>query len=213
MNLPNGLRSSSSSYERPTAVAYTVSPNACTELPDRIPFISRKYYAIRIGRAPSPTIVHSWSECSALLTGFSRAEFRSFRQLRDAEAYLDLPPVQNASISCTPSDEETAEDRLMTIKNLNLRPLRWFGTRTPLQHDSERNTECANEDNSDACYILHDDVESTHSMPLVTSVLFGLYKGAENKPLNALAPSWLPQQTKNRLEKENEKLNDPQIHL
>jgi hypothetical protein len=180
-NLPNGLRSSSFSYECPEAVAYVVSPNARTELSDRTPVISRKYYAIRISRAPSPTIVRSWAECSALVTGFSRAEFKSFRQLRDAEAYLDLPPVQ--------SDEETAEDRLMAIKNLNLRPLRWFGTRTPLQYDPECDTECAKENGSDACYILHDDVESTHPLPLVTSVLFGLYKGAENKPLNALASS------------------------
>jgi hypothetical protein len=211
--MPTGLRSSSSSYERHTAVAYAVSPNVCTELPDRIPLSSRKYYAIRIGRAPSPTIVRSWPECSALVTGFSRAEFRSFCQLRDAEAYLDPPPMQNASISCSPSDKETAEDRLMAVKNLNLRPLRWFGTRTPLQQDSECDTECAKDDGSDACYILHDDAESTHPLPLVTSVLFGLYKGAENKPLNALATPWLPQQTKTRLEKENEKLNDFQIHL
>ena len=120
--------------------------------------------------------------------------------------------MQNASISCSLSDEETAEGRLMAIKNLHLRPLRWYGTRSPLQRDSEGDTECAKDDGSDACYILHDDAEPTHPLPLVTSVLYGLYKGAENKPLNALATPWLPQQTKTSSEKENEKLNDFQIH-
>jgi hypothetical protein len=47
-----------------------------------------KYYAIRRGRIAFPTIVHSWADCSLLVTGFPNAEFKSFRLLADAEAYL-----------------------------------------------------------------------------------------------------------------------------
>jgi hypothetical protein len=35
-----------------------------------------------------PTIVLSWTECSLLVNGYPNAEFKSFRRLADAEAYL-----------------------------------------------------------------------------------------------------------------------------
>jgi hypothetical protein len=192
---------SSSSYEHLAVIAYAVSSTA---VPASSPYKPRKYYAIRVGRPPSPTIVHSWPECSALVTGFSHAEFKSFSKLCDAESYLNLQYNQSPSIPFGPPEGETAEDRLMTIKNLNIRPQRWYGTRSPPQRDGNHD----HTDSGDACYILHDDPATLPSLPLVTSILFGIYKGAEKKPLNALAPVWQPLRAKALPEKENKNPSD-----
>jgi hypothetical protein len=49
---------------------------------------AKKYYAVRRGRYPSPTIVASWDACKQLVNGFPNAEFKSFRTFPDATAYL-----------------------------------------------------------------------------------------------------------------------------
>jgi hypothetical protein len=80
-------------YASPVAYARPVSPvNLSTSLAESVTIHHSqrrpKYYAIRRGRVAFPTIVQSWSDCSLLVNGFPNAEFRSFRLLADAEAYL-----------------------------------------------------------------------------------------------------------------------------
>ena len=52
-----------------------------------------KYYAIRRGRYPSPTIVESWEACKQLVYGFPHAEYKSFRNFHEATEYLDLRDI------------------------------------------------------------------------------------------------------------------------
>jgi hypothetical protein len=49
----------------------------------------KKYYAVRRGRYPSPTIVESWEACKQLVHRFSQAEFKAFRNFHEATAYLN----------------------------------------------------------------------------------------------------------------------------
>ncbi len=82
-------------HESPTIMAYA-SPVSPTNLSRSFeasvtinPIQTRaKYYAIRRGRIAFPTIVHSWNDCSLLVTGFPNAECKSFRTLAEAEAFL-----------------------------------------------------------------------------------------------------------------------------
>jgi ribonuclease HI len=39
-------------------------------------------------RGRSPSMYFSWTDCSAQVTGFSRAEFKSFKDYAEVEAYL-----------------------------------------------------------------------------------------------------------------------------
>lgn len=48
-----------------------------------------KYYAVKVGRE-SPAITTTWAECTALVTGYSGAIFKSFNNINDALAYLEL---------------------------------------------------------------------------------------------------------------------------
>ncbi len=45
-----------------------------------------KYYAVRKGRETG--IYRSWDECKALVSGFAGAEYKSFKTLEEAEAYM-----------------------------------------------------------------------------------------------------------------------------
>ncbi len=80
----------------------------------------------------------------------------------------------------------------MAIKAITNRPFRWYGVRSTLTDD---NHEDAQDDGSEACYILYGSPDSSFSQPLpfATSVLLGLNTSKENKPLNVNAPSWNPQ--------------------
>jgi hypothetical protein len=46
----------------------------------------QKWYAVRRGRRPG--MFSSWEECSAQVTGFRHAEFKSFKSRAEAESYL-----------------------------------------------------------------------------------------------------------------------------
>lgn len=48
--------------------------------------MASKYYAVRKGR--SPGIYRSWAECQKEVHGYPNAEFKSFKTLEDAEAYI-----------------------------------------------------------------------------------------------------------------------------
>lgn len=46
----------------------------------------KKYYAVRRGAAPG--IFESWEECQRAINGFSKAEYKSFSTLEEAEAFM-----------------------------------------------------------------------------------------------------------------------------
>jgi viroplasmin and RNaseH domain-containing protein len=46
----------------------------------------RKFYVVRRGR--SLGIYYSWTDCSSQVTGFSNAEFKSFKSFAEARNYL-----------------------------------------------------------------------------------------------------------------------------
>lgn len=49
--------------------------------------MSKKYYAVKIGKVPG--IYDSWEECQANVSGVSGAIFKSFRSLEEAENFLN----------------------------------------------------------------------------------------------------------------------------
>ena len=50
----------------------------------------KKYHAIRVGREPG--IYNSWDEAKEQVTGFSGAEYCSFRLKKDANKYMKEKP-------------------------------------------------------------------------------------------------------------------------
>ena len=63
---------------------------------------SYKVYAVRSGRHPG--LYYSWEECKAEIIGFSNAEYKSFENIEDAQAYLDADGL----------DTETTEEDVKT---------------------------------------------------------------------------------------------------
>ena len=49
--------------------------------------MSKKYYAVKIGKVPG--IYDSWEECQANVLGISGAIFKSFRSLEEAEIFIN----------------------------------------------------------------------------------------------------------------------------
>ena len=68
-----------------------------------------KYYAVKTGRKTG--IFTNWDECKAQVTGFSGAEYKSFKTQSDAEAYLgkeikEETPVQTETQPVIQEQEE-----------------------------------------------------------------------------------------------------------
>lgn len=59
--------------------------------------MAKKYYAIRKGRKTG--IFESWDECKAQVTGFSGAEYKSFKTIEEAELYIKKEEVNEEEIS------------------------------------------------------------------------------------------------------------------
>ncbi|KAF8272918.1 hypothetical protein EI94DRAFT_105373 [Lactarius quietus] len=55
------------------------------------------YYAVKKGR-DGPKVYDSWEECRMTVTRYSRAEFKKFRSLADAEAWI-LPALKCLAFS------------------------------------------------------------------------------------------------------------------
>lgn len=66
-----------------------------------------KYYAVKSGRG-APTITMTWEECSALVTGFSGAVYKSFSNLPDALKYLGLENIPDCTSSSIWSERSKA---------------------------------------------------------------------------------------------------------
>ena len=52
--------------------------------------MAEKYYAVKKGE--NPGIYKTWDECKEQVSGFSGAEYKSFKTLAEAEEYLGLAP-------------------------------------------------------------------------------------------------------------------------
>ncbi len=63
-----------------------------------------KYYAVKVGLAPG--IYTTWAECEANVKGYSNAKFEGFKELSEAEAYMDG--------SATPDTHTNASDNHVT---------------------------------------------------------------------------------------------------
>ncbi len=46
-----------------------------------------KFYAVKVGRTNN-IIVKTWTECERLVSGYSRAKYKSFCTMKEAEQYL-----------------------------------------------------------------------------------------------------------------------------
>ncbi|KAH9044702.1 PIF1-like helicase-domain-containing protein [Lactarius pseudohatsudake] len=64
----------------------------------------KSYYAVKKGR-DGPKVYGSWEECRMTVTRYPRAEFRKFRSLADAEAWI-LPALMSL---CPPAEQSTQE--------------------------------------------------------------------------------------------------------
>ncbi|KAH8997509.1 PIF1-like helicase-domain-containing protein [Lactarius akahatsu] len=69
----------------------------------------KSYYAVKKGR-DGPKVYDSWEECRMTVTRYSRAEFRKFRSLADAEAWI-LP----ALMSLRPPADQSAQESTQPI--------------------------------------------------------------------------------------------------
>ena len=52
--------------------------------------MAEKFYAVKKGEVPG--IYRTWDECKEMVSGFSGAEYKSFKTLEEAEAYLGVAP-------------------------------------------------------------------------------------------------------------------------
>ncbi|KAI9462362.1 PIF1-like helicase-domain-containing protein [Lactarius psammicola] len=64
----------------------------------------KSYYAVKKGRE-GPKVYESWEECRMTVTRYPRAEFKKFRSLAAAEAWI-LPALLSL---CPPADQPTQE--------------------------------------------------------------------------------------------------------
>ena len=48
----------------------------------------KKYYAVRVGKTPG--IYFTWADCSAQVTGFKGAKYKSFQNIEEALEFVDL---------------------------------------------------------------------------------------------------------------------------
>lgn len=49
---------------------------------------TKKYYAVKVGKFPG--IYNSWDECKDFVTGYPNAQFKSFKELKEAEKYMEV---------------------------------------------------------------------------------------------------------------------------
>ena len=53
----------------------------------------KKYYAVRVGKTPG--IYFTWADCSAQVTGFKGAKFKSFETIEEAQAFINNEKVSD----------------------------------------------------------------------------------------------------------------------
>ncbi|MCR5148736.1 MAG: ribonuclease H family protein [Eubacterium sp.] len=73
---------------------------------------ANKFYAVRKGR--NPGIYYSWSDCEKNVKGFPGAEFKSFKELSEAEEYVkaEAGPARLKKISHENDDSQVSESAI-----------------------------------------------------------------------------------------------------
>ena len=66
----------------------------------------KKYYAVRVGKTPG--IYFTWADCSAQVTGFKGAKFKSFETIEEAQAFINDEKV---------SDKKEVIKKINNVKN------------------------------------------------------------------------------------------------
>lgn len=67
--------------------------------------MAKKYYAVRVGKTPG--IYETWDLCKSMVDGFSGAQYKSFTDRRDAEAYMGTNAAANVlSGECSHLEKE-----------------------------------------------------------------------------------------------------------
>ena len=67
--------------------------------------MAKKYYAVRVGKTPG--IYMTWADCKAQVDGFSGAVYKSFANIEEADAFMNLDAsvsVKADKLSDIPSD-------------------------------------------------------------------------------------------------------------
>ncbi len=74
---------------------------------------SKKYYAVKVGQFPG--IYNSWDECKDFVTRYPNAQFKSFKELKDAEKYMAEDSSEN--------EQKSTVKKVTTNEDLNLPPI------------------------------------------------------------------------------------------
>ena len=53
----------------------------------------KKYYAVRVGKTPG--IYFTWADCSAQVTGFKGAKYKSFQNIEEALEFMGETNLDN----------------------------------------------------------------------------------------------------------------------
>lgn len=77
---------------------------------------SKKYYAVKVGKLPG--IYNTWDECKDFVIGFPNAQFKSFKEKRDAEKYMQ----EDVSSEAVQKKKSTSK-KVITNEDLNLPPI------------------------------------------------------------------------------------------
>lgn len=78
---------------------------------------AKKYYAVKVGQFPG--IYHTWDECKDFVIGYPNAQFKSFKELKDAEKYMRGESETTSDVSSKPKTTK----KVTTNEDLNLPPI------------------------------------------------------------------------------------------
>lgn len=65
--------------------------------------MAQKYYAVRVGKKPG--IYRSWEQCKSVVDGYPGAQYKSFKTLEEAEAFIGMTDEKKAGDSTKAAGE------------------------------------------------------------------------------------------------------------
>ena len=77
----------------------------------------KKYYAVKVGKTPG--IYFTWADCSAQVTGFKGAKFKSFESIEEAENFINGNEVNKEPVKTQEIKKETPTKTRLSTKPLN----------------------------------------------------------------------------------------------
>ena len=86
----------------------------------------KKYYAVRVGKTPG--IYFTWADCSAQVTGFKGAKYKSFQNIEEALEFMGETNLDNKKPVIKKESTTTKKKVSTTAKVLkegyNVKPIR-----------------------------------------------------------------------------------------